>query len=70
MYGGKSHLVDLSRDELLGALEAIRQLKRRLPVFNSTASLAAVARFVRDDPQHVPCVAGYKYLHLDWNLDI
>jgi hypothetical protein len=39
-------------------------------MFNSTASLAAVARFVRDDPQHVSCVAGYKYLYLDWNLDI
>ncbi|MBV9775617.1 MAG: radical SAM protein [Acetobacteraceae bacterium] len=70
VYGGKSHLVDLSRDELLGALEAIRQLKRSFPVFNSTASLAEVARFVRGDPQHVPCVAGYKYFYLDWNLDI
>jgi len=70
VYGEGSHLVDLTRDELLEALEAIRRLKKQFPVFNSMASLAEVGRFVRGEPQHVPCVGGYKYFYLDWNLDI
>jgi MoaA/NifB/PqqE/SkfB family radical SAM enzyme len=70
VYSQESRLVDLTRDELLGALEAIRRLKKRYPVFNSAASLAEVGRFARGEPQHVPCVGGYKYFYLDWNLDI
>jgi MoaA/NifB/PqqE/SkfB family radical SAM enzyme len=34
VYGGTSHLIDLDRDELLAALEAIRRMKRKFPVFN------------------------------------
>lgn len=70
VYSENSHLVDLTRDELVDALRAIRWMKKHFPVFNSTASLAEVARFVRGERQHVPCVGGYKYFYLDWNLDI
>src|SRR4029077_3898458 len=37
---------------------------------NPRASLAEVARYARGEPQTVPCVGGYKYFYLDWNLDI
>jgi len=67
---GESDLVDLDRDELLAALDAISRLKKRLPVLNPRASLAEVARYVRGEPQRVPCIGGYKYFYLDWNLDI
>ncbi len=70
VYSGESRLVDLTQDELLDALTAIGRLKKRFPVFNSMASLSEVARFVRGERQHVPCVGGYKYFYLDWNLDI
>jgi MoaA/NifB/PqqE/SkfB family radical SAM enzyme len=70
VYGGESRLVDLDRDELLAALAAIDRLRKHFPVFNPRASLAEVARFVRGEPQNVPCVGGYKYFYLDWNLDI
>ena len=70
VYGGESQLVDLDRDELLAALDAIGRLRKRFPVLNPRASLAEVARFVRGEPQAVPCIGGYKYFYLDWNLDI
>ncbi len=67
---GESDLIDLDRDELLGALDAIGRLRKRFPVLNPRASLAEVARYVRGEPQAVPCIGGYKYFYLDWNLDI
>jgi MoaA/NifB/PqqE/SkfB family radical SAM enzyme len=70
VFGGESNLVDLDRDELLQAVEAISQLKRRFPVMNPRASLAEVARYIKGEPQSVPCVGGYKYFYLDWNLNI
>ncbi len=70
VYSGESTLVDLSREELLAALDAIGRMKKRFPVFNPTASLAEVARFVRGEQQRIPCIGGHKYFYLDWNLDI
>jgi len=70
VYGAKSPLVDLERDELLEALAAIRRLKKHFPVFNPTASLTEVARYVRGERQSTPCIGGHKYFYLDWNLDI
>ena len=70
VYGENSHLVDLDRDELLDALDAIARLRKRFPVLNPLASLAEVARYVRGEQQAVPCIGGYKYFYLDWNLDI
>ena len=67
---GESDLVDLDRDELLAALDAIDRLRKRFPVLNPRASLAEVARYVRGEPQAVPCIGGYKYFYIDWNLDI
>ena len=70
VYGGNSQLVDLDRDELLEALDAIGRLKKRLPVLNPRASLGEVARYVRGERQAIPCIGGHKYFYLDWNLDI
>jgi len=70
VYGEDSQLVDLYRDELLAALDAIGRLRKEFPVLNPRASVAEVARFVRGEPQSVPCIGGYKYFYLDWNLDI
>jgi len=70
VYGAESDLVDLDQDELLGALDAIGRLRKRFPVLNPRASLAEVARYVRGEPQAIPCVGGHKYFYLDWNLDI
>jgi hypothetical protein len=45
-------------------------LKSRFPVMNPRTSLAEVARYIRGEPQAVPCVGGHKYFYLDWNLNI
>jgi MoaA/NifB/PqqE/SkfB family radical SAM enzyme len=70
VYGADSDLVDLDRDELLAVLVSIAAVKKRFPVFNPTASLAEVARFVCGQAQTIPCIGGFKYFYLDWNLDI
>ena len=70
VYDEESELIDLERDELLEALTAIRRLKTHFPVFNPTASLDEVARYVRGEKQAIPCIGGYKYFYVDWNLDI
>jgi MoaA/NifB/PqqE/SkfB family radical SAM enzyme len=70
VYGEGSELIDLDRDELLEALAAIRRLRKRFRVFNPTASLDEIARYVRGEKQAIPCIGGYKYFYLDWNLDI
>jgi hypothetical protein len=57
-YGAGSSLVDLDRDELLAALEAIRRLRNKFPVLNPRASLAEVARYLRGKPQAVPASAA------------
>ncbi|HWI29481.1 MAG TPA: radical SAM protein [Stellaceae bacterium] len=62
--------IELDRDELLAALDAIGRLRQRFPVLNPRASLAEVGRFVRGEPQAIPCIGGHKYFYLDWNLDI
>ncbi len=67
---GESSLVDLDHNELLNALAAIGRLRKRFPVLNPHASLAEIARYVRGEPQSVPCIGGHKYFYLDWNLDI
>jgi hypothetical protein len=70
VYSSDSTLIDFDRDELLDVLAAIRRLRRRFHVFNPAASLDEVARYVRGEKQAIPCVGGYKYFYLDWNLDI
>jgi MoaA/NifB/PqqE/SkfB family radical SAM enzyme len=65
-----SALVDFECDELLAALDAIARLRQEFPVLNPRASLDEVARYVRGEEQSVPCVGGYKYFYIDWNLDI
>ena len=70
VYDSDSPLVDLDRDELLDAVATIDRLKSRFPVMNPRASLAEVARYIRGEPQAVPCVGGRKYFYLDWNLNI
>ncbi|MCC8403554.1 radical SAM protein [Paraburkholderia sp. MMS20-SJTN17] len=70
VYDENSTLVDLSPAELLEALSAIAQLKKRFRVMDPSAALAEVARFVRGEQQLIPCIGGSKYFYIDWNLDI
>jgi MoaA/NifB/PqqE/SkfB family radical SAM enzyme len=65
-----SHLVDYSEAEIIEAFEQVKGLKRRFQVVNPTPSLEEMQRVVRKEKQQFPCLAGYRYFYLDWNLDI
>jgi MoaA/NifB/PqqE/SkfB family radical SAM enzyme len=70
VYSQDSELVNLDAGELVDALEGIKRVKRRFPVKNPLASIAEMQRHARGEEEIFPCVGGYKYFYLDWNLDI
>jgi MoaA/NifB/PqqE/SkfB family radical SAM enzyme len=70
VYSEDSSLLAREPGEVLEALAAIGRLKRRFRVLDPAGALKEVARFIRGEPQRVPCVGGRKYFYLDWNLDI
>lgn len=71
-FRGYSHskLLDYSDEDLHAAFEDIKRLKKRFRVANPTASIEEMQRFVRGERQRFPCLAGWKYFYLDWNLDL
>ena len=70
VYSEESKLIDFDEDELLHCYEAIEKLKRRIVVESPALALAEMKRQVRGEEELFPCVGGYKYFYLDWNLDI
>ncbi len=63
-----SNLVDHSKEELIDAFEKVKALKKRFRVVNPTLSLDEMQRHVRGEEQRYPCIAGYRYFFLDWDL--
>lgn len=63
-----SELVTYSKEELLDAYERVKALKKRFRVVNPTLSLEEMQRFVREEKQRYPCLAGYRFFFLDWEL--
>ena len=66
----ESDLIDLSDSELLTAFDNVIAMKKRFRVLNPTRSLEEMKRFVRNEPQQYPCLGGYRYFYMDWNLDL
>ncbi len=66
----QSDIIRFETEELLEILERVEQVKKRFPVINPKASIAEMKRFLRGEEQRYPCLAGYKYFYLDWNLDL
>lgn len=64
----ESPLVSYDPDALSQAFDEVKRLKRTFSVVNPTASLEEMQRFLRNEPQRFPCLGGYKYFYLDWNL--
>ncbi len=65
-----SELIDYTDDELVQAFDNVIKMKQRFRVVNPTASLREMQRFVKREKQQFPCLAGFKYFYLDWNLDL
>ncbi len=66
----RSSLIDYNTEELLELYEKVKSLKKRFHVVNPNPSLEEMKRFLRNGEQRYPCLAGYKYFYLDWNLDL
>ena len=63
-----SHLVDYSEEELLAAFDTVEALKKRFRVVNPTASIEDMKRHLRGQKEKFPCLGGYRYFYLDWDL--
>jgi MoaA/NifB/PqqE/SkfB family radical SAM enzyme len=66
----KSKLVDQSREELIATFDRIKALKKRMLVVNPTPSLDEMQRYLRKEPQRFPCLGGYRFFYLDWQLNL
>jgi MoaA/NifB/PqqE/SkfB family radical SAM enzyme len=66
----QSELVDQSREELIATFDRIKALKKRMLVVNPTPSLDEMQRYLRKEPQRFPCLGGYRFFYLDWQLNL
>lgn len=65
-----SDLVNYRTDELLEAFEQVKRLKKRMTVVNPTAGLEEMQRFLRGEEQRFPCLGGFQYFYVDWDLQL
>jgi MoaA/NifB/PqqE/SkfB family radical SAM enzyme len=65
-----SDLVDHTREQLIANLDRIKALKKRMLVVNPTPSLEEMQRYLRKEPQRFPCLGGYRFFYLDWQLNL
>ncbi|MDJ0894206.1 MAG: radical SAM protein [Alphaproteobacteria bacterium] len=65
-----SDLVTYTAEELEAAYQKVIDLKKRMQVLNPKLSLQEMQRFVRKEEQRHPCLAGYRFFFLDWNLQL
>ncbi len=64
----ESALVDYSTEELLAAFDKVEALKKRFRVVNPTASIEDMKRHLHGRQEKFPCLGGYRYFYLDWEL--
>lgn len=67
-----SPLVSFTQHELIAEFEKVKQLKRnsKFTIVNPTESLNEMQRHLRGERERFPCLAGYKYFYLDWDLNL
>lgn len=65
-----SELVEFSKEELIGIFEELKELKKNFRILNPEAGMDEMVRFLKGEPAFFPCLAGYKYFFLDWDLDV
>lgn len=65
-----SSLIDYSAEELSGIFETLKGLGPQAGVLNPKEGMEEMRRFLNGQPARFPCLAGYKYFFIDWNLDV
>jgi MoaA/NifB/PqqE/SkfB family radical SAM enzyme len=64
-----SDLVNYSKEELSAAFDKVKALKKsNIQVLNPTAGLDEMKRYIAGEEQKFPCLGGYRYFYLDWDL--
>ena len=63
-----SDLVNYTKEDLLATFDKVKALKSRMLVLNPTASIEEMKRYINGGEQKFPCLGGFKYFYLDWNL--
>ena len=63
-----SDLVNYTKEDLLTTFDKVKALKSRMLVLNPTASIEEMKRYINGGEQKFPCLGGFKYFYLDWNL--
>ncbi len=70
VYSETSRLIDFEDRELEDLLQRLADHKSLFPILNPKESLLDMVRFLRKEPQRFPCLGGYKYFFLDWDLKV
>lgn len=70
VFNENSDLIDFTDAELIAVLDQILEMKKEFPVLNPTASVQDIQRHVRGEKEHFPCVGGFKYFYMDWELNV
>lgn len=65
-----SDLVTFRPEELDALFVRIKAMKKKFRVNNPSASIDDMRRMLRGEQQRFECLGGYRYFHLDWNLDV
>ena len=63
-------LVTHTNESLWQAYEKVKQLKKRINVVNPSLSLDEMQRYVKKEEQKYPCLGGYRFFFLDWELNM
>ncbi len=63
-----SDLVNYTKEDLISTFDKVKALKTRMLVLNPTASIEEMKRYITGGEQKFPCLGGFKYFYLDWNL--
>jgi MoaA/NifB/PqqE/SkfB family radical SAM enzyme len=67
-----SHLVNYRTDELIGVFDRLKKLRQRrdFHIVNPGPSMDDMQRHLRREPEKFGCLGGFKYFHLDWDLNL
>jgi len=66
----ESELINFSADELDKLFLKIKDVRRKIRVNNPNPSIDDMRRFIRGEKQHFECLGGFRYFHLDWDLNL
>ncbi|QCE33134.1 radical SAM protein [Acetobacteraceae bacterium] len=70
VYGEHSDLVSFSQETLDDFLEKMKALKKLFPMLNPIAGIEDIQRHIANKKEYFPCIGGFKYYYLDWNLNL